>query len=103
VAERSEAGWGFRGLRTKSVHYDPPPGPPLALLAQASLRSLRKLACVRPPSHPNSGLPELGTLGRPKSDISDLGWGRMNRELLLRLQNYFFAFNGSLTAGKVSN
>src|SRR5260370_29899676 len=26
--------------------------------------------------HPNSGLPEFGTLRWPKSDISDLGWGR---------------------------
>jgi RimJ/RimL family protein N-acetyltransferase len=27
------------------------------------------------PPHPNSGLPEFGTYKRPKSDISDLGWG----------------------------
>ena len=26
-------------------------------------------------SHPNSGLPEFGTLRWPRSDISDLGWG----------------------------
>ena len=24
--------------------------------------------------HPNSGLPEFGTLSRPKSDQSDFGW-----------------------------
>jgi hypothetical protein len=27
--------------------------------------------------HPNSGLPEFGTLKRPKSDISDFGWGEV--------------------------
>jgi hypothetical protein len=27
-------------------------------------------------SHPNSGLPEFGTLGWPKSDRSDFGWER---------------------------
>src|SRR5712692_8215870 len=29
-----------------------------------------------PLSHPNSGLPEFGTLRWPKSDISDFGWER---------------------------
>jgi hypothetical protein len=27
------------------------------------------------PPRPNSGLPEFGTIGWPKSDKSDLGWG----------------------------
>jgi hypothetical protein len=30
-------------------------------------------------SHPNSGLPEFGTLSRPKSDESDFGWERAAR------------------------
>ena len=29
-----------------------------------------------PLSHPNSGLPEFGTLSWPKSDRSDFGWER---------------------------
>jgi hypothetical protein len=29
----------------------------------------------RHPLPPNSGLPEFGTLSRPKSDKSDFGWG----------------------------
>ena len=29
---------------------------------------------------PNSGLPEFGTISRPKSDISDLGWGEVASE-----------------------
>ena len=32
--------------------------------------------------HPNSGLPEFGTISWPKSDISDLGWGEVNRDCL---------------------
>jgi hypothetical protein len=31
-------------------------------------------------SHPNSGLPEFGTLRWPKSDISDFGWEREQTE-----------------------
>src|SRR6266508_2035470 len=29
-----------------------------------------------PSPHPNSGLPEFGTLSWPKSDKSDFGWGK---------------------------
>jgi hypothetical protein len=32
------------------------------------------------PLHPNSGLPEFGTLRWPKSDISDFGWEREQTE-----------------------
>jgi len=32
--------------------------------------------------HPNSGLPEFGTISWPKLDISDLGWGEVNRDCL---------------------
>jgi hypothetical protein len=31
-------------------------------------------------SHPNSGLPEFGSLSRPKSDKSDFGWEREQTE-----------------------
>jgi hypothetical protein len=35
---------------------------------------------VRSLSHPNSSLPEFGTLRWPKSDISDFGWEREQTE-----------------------
>src|SRR5712692_8904153 len=38
-----------------------------------------------PLSHPNSGLPEFGTLSWPKSDISDFGWEREQTELAATL------------------
>src|SRR5713101_4697159 len=38
-----------------------------------------------PLSHPNSGLPEFGTLSCPKSDRSDLGWEREQAESVASL------------------
>ncbi len=51
---------GVRGVRS----FDwPVPPHPLASLATSP--------------HPNSGLPEFGTISWPKSDISDFGWGEV--------------------------
>src|SRR6266545_3504994 len=37
-----------------------------------------------PSPHPNSSLPEFGTLDWPKSDISDFGWEREQTEFAAR-------------------
>jgi hypothetical protein len=39
------------------------------------VRALMQQTRCAPSPHPNSGLPEFGTLDRPKSDKSDFGWG----------------------------
>ena len=43
-------------------------------VARVSRRRCRGLGEL-PLRHPNSGLPEFGTIEWPKSDISDFGWG----------------------------
>jgi hypothetical protein len=53
--------------------------PPIPARFENTLRRLRvslQGQRARLPLHPNSGLPEFGTISRPKSDISDLGGER---------------------------
>src|SRR6266851_1869736 len=51
------------------------------MISEAILGRIVKRRGMQPPTrcapspHPNSGLPEFGTLDWPKSDISDFGWG----------------------------
>jgi putative ABC transport system substrate-binding protein len=63
VAERSKIARRVRGIQA-SQNLDPP-HPDLAALDPTS-------------PHPNSGLPEFGTLYWPKPDKSDFGWGEVN-------------------------
>ena len=48
---------------------------PRAAPPAARLTRVQQARSAPPP--PNSGLPEFGTLSRPKSDKSDFGWERM--------------------------
>src|ERR1700737_1850334 len=55
---------------------DPGEGdPPSELICSPSPGMGAQGAPIPTSPHPNSGLPEFGTLKWPKSDISDLGWG----------------------------
>jgi hypothetical protein len=57
---------------------------------------LLRLNSELPSPTPNSGLPEFGSLNRPKSDKSDFGWERAQlRRPRSRPNTHAHAFHGS--------